>query len=339
MKGRNVPGAVMFALTLVLALVLILAGMIFGIRSFSNLEQLALRHGENGVLIQNIEQTAVKMILFCSLAAWGVAILVFLLLRLARRTSRIHKEAEALRIRQEAVEALSRKNQELAHHQRLQTLGTLTSSIAHEFNNLLTPIMGYSLMALEKLPPEEEGLYDDLLEIYNASKKAKVIISRLSDLSRKNTDNSFREIFVDEVIRKTLDVANPARPEHVELRLNLNCWDQRIPANEIQLTQLMLNLALNAFQAMGEKPGVLTIATSFDEGYLHILVEDTGCGMDEKTREMAFEPFFTTKESGKGTGLGLAIAAQVVEDHRGTIDLKSEPGKGTTVRIRLPRKR
>ena len=337
MKQKEKPWKILFFL--VLALFLVFAGMISGFRSVSEFEQLALEHQSNEALLQNSEDLAVKLMFFGSLATWGVGILVIMVLHFTRRTFRIRKEAELLRIRKEAAEELNRKNQELAHHQRLQTLGTLTSSIAHEFNNLLTPIMGYSLMALEKLPPEEEGLYDDLLEIYNASKKAKTIISRLSDLSRKNTDNSFRQVLPDDVIRKTLDVANPAKPEGVEVRLNLNCWGQHITANEIQLTQLMLNLILNAFQAMGNQPGILTIATYFVEEYLHILVADTGCGMDEKTRTRAFEPFFTTKESGKGTGLGLAIAAQVVEDHRGKIDLKSEPGKGTTIQISLPRKR
>ena len=105
----------------------------------------------------------------------------------------------------------------------METIGTLTSSIAHEFNNLLTPIMGYSLLALEKLPPEEESLYDDILEIYNASRKAKHIISRLSDLSRKNTSSTFRIACPDELVHKTLDVTNPARPKKVEAVLDLNC--------------------------------------------------------------------------------------------------------------------
>ena len=225
---------------------------------------------------------------------------------------------------------------DLAHHQRLETIGTLTASMAHEFNNLLTPIMGYSLMALEKLPPEEEGLYDDILEIYNASRKAKDIISRLNDLARKNSSSAFREISPDEQIRRTLAVAKPAKPARVEIRLDLNCWDQRIQANEIQFSQLMLNLILNAFQAM-EEGGVLTVGTSFDESNIQIRVEDTGCGIPEKVREKIFEPFFTTKEAGRGTGLGLAIAAQVVADHKGSITCKSKEGEGTVFTVILPR--
>ena len=235
------------------------------------------------------------------------------------------------------MEELNRRTQDLAHHQRLQTIGTLTSSIAHEFNNLLTPIMGYSLMALERLGPEEEELYDDILEIYNASRKAKDIISRLNDLSRKNTELSFREVSPDELVRKTLSVANPAKPAKVEIRLDLNCWDQRMRANEIQLNQLLLNLVLNGFHAMEQRGGIMTISTGFDENNIDIQVSDTGCGIAEEVLPQIFDPFFTTKETGRGTGLGLAIVAQVVEDHKGTIRVKSEIGKGTTFFVSLPR--
>ena len=257
----------------------------------------------------------------------------------SRSSARIRKEAEALRRKEAAAEALNRQTQQLQHHQRLHLIGTLTSSIAHEFNNLLTPIMGYSMMALEQIPPEEEGLYDDLLEIYEASRKAKVIISRLSDLSRKNTDATFRQVSPDDVVRKTLDVAAPAKPEEVELQLNLNCWEQRMEANEIQLSQLLLNLILNSFDAMAEQGGVLRIDTSFDERNICLRVQDSGCGIPEEAQAKLFEPFFTTKEAGKGTGLGLAIVAQVVEDHGGTISVESRVGEGTTFSVSLPRSR
>jgi len=117
----------------------------------------------------------------------------------------------------------------------------------------------------------------------------------------------------------------------------LNCWDQRIQANEIQISQLLLNLTLNAFQAMAEHGGTLTISTTFDEQSLHIQMKDTGCGIPKEHMDRIFEPFFTTKEAGKGTGLGLAIAVQVVENHKGSIRAESMPGEGTVFHIRLPR--
>jgi signal transduction histidine kinase len=250
----------------------------------------------------------------------------------------MEKETEALRRKNEAIAKVIRQNRELAHHQRLQTIGMLTSSIAHEFNNLLTPIMGYSLMTLEKLQPEQE-LYDDILEIDESSCKAKEIISRLNDLSRKNTDTSFRLMSPDVLIRKTIAIAKPAKPENVQVKLDLNCDDQRLNANEIQFTQLLLNLILNGFHAMEPEGGILTLTTNFDEESVHILVSDTGCGIAKEIQTKIFEPFFTTKETGKGTGLGLAIAAQVVEDHMGNIRVESKEGSGTTFFVSLPRLR
>lgn len=226
--------------------------------------------------------------------------------------------------------------QKLAHRQRLETIGLLTSSISHEFNNLLTPIMGYSMMALEKLEPES-GAYDDILEVYAASSKAKELISRLSELSRKNSSDYFRALSPDELVHKTITVATPAKPENVQVQLSLNCVGQQLYGNELQLNQLLLNLVINAFHAMEESGGILTIQTRFDESNITFEVLDTGCGIPKGDISHLFDPFFTTKPGGKGTGLGLAIAAQVVEDHKGTIDVASRSGQGTTFTVKLPR--
>ena len=246
------------------------------------------------------------------------------------------RELRQLSERQKKLEQINLQTQQLAHHQRLETIGTLTSSISHEFNNLLTPIMSYSLMTLEKLPPTEEELADNLIEIFNASEKAKEIISRLSDLSRKNSPNTFHTASLDVLIQKALTVATPAKPKEVEVRLNLNCWDQRIRANEIQITQMLLNLILNAFHAM-EDTGILEISTAYDKDSVILQISDTGCGIPAEYHSRIFEPFFTTKDSGKGTGLGLAIVAQVVEDHAGSIRFTSQPGKGTAFTVSIPR--
>lgn len=286
---------------------------------------------------EECEVVCKTVLLGAAAAAMGVLGIGAMVLLAVCGSSKGKREAKILQRKNEAMEKLNRQTQELAHHQRLEIMGTLTSSIAHEFNNLLTPIMGYSMMALEKLPPEEEELYDDILEIYEASRKAKTIISRLSDLSRKNTDLTFRQVSPDDLIRKVLDVAKPAKPNRVEIRLNLNCWDQRLYANEIQMSQLFLNLILNGFHAMEETGGTLSVDTSFDEDSICVRVSDTGIGIPEEIQPKIFEPFFTTKPAGKGTGLGLAIVAQVVEEHKGTIHVQSQEGKGTTFTVQLPR--
>lgn len=334
MKRKFLTGWTLFFC--LLALALIVGGLAGGSYVFTRFESLAATHEGHAQLLDGLHSAAFFSMVSGSMTVAGIGLLVLLGLHILRGTARIQREAEALRRKNEEMEKLARTTRELAHHQRLETIGTLTASMAHEFNNLLTPIMGYSMMALEKLPPEEEELYDDILEIYNASRKAKDIISRLNDLARKNSSSAFREISPDEQIRRTLAVAKPAKPGNVEIRLNLNCWEQRIQANEIQFSQLMLNLILNGFQAM-EAGGVLTISTSFDEENIHIQVEDTGCGIPEKIRDRIFQPFFTTKEAGRGTGLGLAIAAQVAADHKGIISCKSREGEGAVFTVTLPR--
>lgn len=335
MKRRDIP--ITAVCVLVLALVLIGVGTGGGLHMLYRLEQLTRNYGTQSVLMEYVRNMVLSAVLFSAMGMTGICILYMMFLRLIRRSGRLQQEAEELRARNEAMEELNRQTRELAHHQRLETLGTLTSSIAHEFNNLLTPIMGYSMMALEKLPPEEEELYDSILEVYNASCTAKKLISRLSDLSRKNNDGTFHLASMDELIQRSLDVAEPARKDNVEIRLDLNCQEQRIRVNEIQISQLILNLILNAFQAMEEKGGELSIRTAFDEGYVYMYLRDTGCGIPRENRKRIFDPFFTTKESGRGTGLGLAIAAQVAEDHRGSITVDSREGQWTEFTVCLPR--
>ena len=277
-----------------------------------------------------------ESLLSFSLILAGVAYLLFSIQTLSHENRKTGQELTRLRQRQQTLEVINRQTRELAHHQRLETIGTLTASISHEFNNLLTPIMSYSLLTLEKLPPEEEELCDNMMEIYSASRKAKVIISRLSDLSRKNSPRTFRDVSVDEVAKKALDIAMPAKPETVQVQLNLNCWDIRIRANEIQLCQMLLNLILNAFQAM-EAGGVLEITSTFDDDLVHLIFADSGCGIPPELRDRIFDPFFTTKDPGKGTGLGLAIVAQMLEDHEGRIEVTESPSGGAEFHISLPR--
>lgn len=265
----------------------------------------------------------------------GIVFLLQQLSAISQENRKAVKELARLQEQEIVLEKINEQTQKLAHHQRLETIGTMTSSISHEFNNLLTPIMSYSLLTMEKLPAEEEELYDNLLEIYNASQKAKTIISRLSDLSRKNSPKTFREVSVDGLVAKALDIALPTKPEQIEVKLDLNCEGVLIRANEIQITQMLLNLILNAFQAMGEC-GVLQIDTALNESYVQISVTDNGSGIPQEIRQKIFDPFFTTKESGKGTGLGLAIVAQVVEDHKGTIEVSDAEENGTRFCVRIP---
>lgn len=285
--------------------------------------------------IQPIQSGIMQMLLFGGFVAVGCLLLLLLIVQSDRKTRKALQEVALLQEKADAMEALNAKTRELAHHQRLETIGTLTSSIAHEFNNLLTPIMGYSMMAMEKLSPDQEDIYDDLLEVYDASRKAKDIISRLSDLSRKNTGLSYQYIAPDELARKVLEVSAGAQPANVEVKSDLNCRHVWIYGNETQLSQLLLNLLLNAYHAMPDG-GNVTLTTRADGHAVIFRVEDTGCGIPDEVLPKIFEPFFTTKESGKGTGLGLAIAQQVAENHKGSIRAASREGHGTTFTVTFP---
>lgn len=266
----------------------------------------------------------------------GISLLLILVLHYRRREEQGARELELLRLKNISMEELNRKTQEIAHHQRLEMIGTLTSGIAHEFNNLLTPIMGYSMLTLEQLSPEQEELYDNVLEIYNASCKAREITAQLSQYSRKNSGESKTFLQTENLISKVLHVALPACPHNVTVRCLSGSANAKIYGNETQLSQLLLNLIINSFHAMSENGGILMISTNIEQGQVLIQLKDNGCGIPESVLTHIFEPFFTTKEGGKGSGLGLAIVQQIVEEHQGSIEVASKEGNGSTFTVRLP---
>ncbi len=289
-----------------------------------------------GAMVAPLRAALLRLMAFGVLTVAAAALLAALTVRTARQHDLAQRELTVLRRKNEAIQALNRQTNELAHHQRLETIGTLTSSIAHEFNNLLTPIMGYSILALEQLPQEETELYDNILEIYDASRKAKDIIARLSALSRKTDPAQVQPLSPDALVRRVLDTAAPARPARVAVETRLHSGDLRILGNETQLCQMLLNLLLNAFQAMEDRGGVVTVEAEADGDWARFRVSDNGPGIPAAIRDRIFQPFFTTKEAGRGTGLGLAIVQQVVESHGGVIAVEEAPGGGARFTIHLP---
>lgn len=283
-----------------------------------------------------MRSTATRLILFFLIAVIGIIMLIFFLIKSRREQTQADHELERLKEKNKQMEELNEKLQELEHHQRLETIGTMTSGIAHEFNNLLAPIMGYSIMTLEKLDPDDEVLYDGVLEIYNASRKAKEIISRLSDLARKNTEKVFVKMEPDPLVNRAIKVTSPSLPLNVDMVRDFKCKGKCINGNETQLSQLLINLIINAFQALKEDGGTVTVRTEAKDGYIVFNVEDDGPGIKEEIQQSIFDPFFTTKEAGAGTGLGLAIVFQAAEDHGGKVELESEEGRGSCFRVFIP---
>lgn len=207
--------------------------------------------------IRPMQIAAWGLIVSGALVVMGVLLLILLAALLVNRSHQRDRELEKLIRRNEETQKLLEKTTELAHHQRLETIGTLTASIAHEFNNLLTPIMGYSILTLEGLPQDRDDLADNVAEIYEASRKAKDIISRLNALSRKNAESSFTRLSFGSIAQKALEAAAPAQPAKVTTRFVNAAENCFVSGNETQLSQLMLNLILNAYHAMEETGGTL----------------------------------------------------------------------------------
>ena len=271
----------------------------------------------------------------CALILLGVILFVTYGLRNRRKKNEMHREVELLKEKNEQTTRLLETTQQLVHHQRLEVIGTMTSGIAHEFNNMLTPIMAYSILTMEKLPEGNDELMDNLGEIYDASRRAKSLISRMSALARKTDEAEFKLISPNGLLRKCAEMMRPSIPKDVVLDLRCRCEEECLHANETQLGQLLLNLGVNAYQAMDEG-GVLTMSADAEGDRVVFRVRDTGRGIPKDELEDIFKPFYTTKEVGKGTGLGLPIAAQIAESHNGTISVESEPGKGTCFTVSLP---
>ncbi len=277
-----------------------------------------------------------KLMAFGGLAAIGVLVLILLLFMLRRENAARDTELENLKKRNETVEEINQKMVALTHHQRLETIGTMTASIAHEFNNLLTPIMGYSIMCMEMLPADATDIQENLLEVYNASMKAKDIVKRLSELSKKGNEEKFVDLNPNEIIKNALKITLPAKPKNVEVKGSFSASKSLIKGDSTQLSQLVMNITLNAYDAMREDGGTLLVSTKVEGDDIALRFKDNGPGMDAETVAKIFDPFYTTKESGKGTGLGLAIVAQIVDTHGGHIYVDSHPGEGTEFKITFP---
>ena len=287
-------------------------------------------------VIRPYQFVAVQMVLCGVTVMAGAALLLLFFLRSHRSHRQAQEELALLRAKAEAAEQLNAQTQALDHRQRLESIGTLTSGIAHEFNNLLTPIMGYSILILEKLPPEDTESYDNALEIYNASQKAKKIIARLSNLSRKGTPCDLRPVRLDPLVEQVLEVSAPARPKTVRVETGLADQGRALLGDETQLFQMTLNLVLNSFEALAKQGGTVRVSTSSDGGHISLRVADNGPGIPDQVKNKIFDPFFTTKGSGKGIGLGLAIVQQIVEAHGGAVALESAAGQGTAFTVTFP---
>jgi len=278
-----------------------------------------------------------KLVLCLFILTITIIFFVTMIISNIKENTAAAEELELVKQKNNELGELIKKTEELAHHQRLETIGTMTSSIAHDINNLLIPVMSYSIMVMEKLPETDTENYDHLSDIYEASAKAKTLLHRLSELSRKNSKLELSVVSPDEVVSKGIHMAEPGKPESVFVNTILKVPERCIRVNELQFSQAVLNITINAFHAMAAKGGCFTAITKQDEANVYLIFRDTGSGISNENLEHIFDPFFTTKESGKGTGLGLAIVHKTIEDINGTIDVQSTVGEGTVFTITIPK--
>jgi len=243
-----------------------------------------------------------------------------------------------------------KRNEQLEHTQRLESLGILAGGIAHDFNNILTAIMGNASMAARQMP---------------ASSPAKALLTRIEDASQRAADlckqmlaYSGKGKFIVKPVELSVLVEDMTRLMEVSIQKNVVIkyhLAEHLPAveaDEAQLQQVILNLITNANEAIGSKSGVISFSTGvmhadsaylahtvsgemLAEGrYVYVEVSDTGCGMDKETVQKMFDPFFTTKFTGRG--LGMSAVLGIVRGHHGALQVYSEPGKGTTFKMLLP---
>lgn len=238
--------------------------------------------------------------------------------------------------------------EQLRHSQKMEAIGTFAGGIAHDFNNILTVIKSYGQMLQKKdLKGEDERRFVD--HILSSTQKASALTRGLLTFSRKQTIDP-RPVDLNLLIADMEDMLRRIIDESIELKVDIAKKDLIVLADKLQLEHVLINLFTNARDAMPEggriviSTGVLKVnahhpgtADARTPGrYAVLSIADTGTGMDQQTKERIFDPFFTTKDVGKGTGLGMSIVYGIINQHKGYIDVRSEPGKGTAFDILLP---
>ncbi|UCH96222.1 MAG: PAS domain S-box protein [Candidatus Aminicenantes bacterium] len=238
---------------------------------------------------------------------------------------------------------------QLHQTQKLESIGTLAGGIAHGFNNLLTPIIGYTEMALESTSPRD-SLHHDLKNILIASHRAKDIVKQLLVFSQADA-RKYEAIDIHAIVIEAIKLLRTTTPPAIELKLNLNPHCGAVFGDPLELKQVIINLYTNASYAMLPDGGILEVGLDCIEvdqtlakmhprlkpgTYAKIRVTDTGKGMDSQTMSHIFEPFFTTRDVGEGMGLGLSVAHGIVEKYGGVILVDSKVNKGTTFSVYLP---
>ena len=247
------------------------------------------------------------------------------------------------------TEVLRQLEDQMRHAQKMEAMGRLAGGISHDFNNLLTIILGYSQVLLDDLG-QNNPLGRKVEETLKAGERAKLLVDQLLTFSRKQ-EHDPKVMSLNAIVSDFESMLRPLIGRHIELITILDPAVGHVKVDPGQFEQVIMNLVTNARDAMPHW-GKVTIETanvtpveamahqlilSKSGPYVKLAVSDTGCGMSAETQAHIFEPFFTTKEVGKGTGLGLSTVYGIVKQSGGHIDVRSQPGEGTTFTVYLPR--
>ena len=245
-------------------------------------------------------------------------------------------------------EEKSELEKQVRHSQKMEAIGTLAGGVAHDFNNILYPILGYTEMALEEVA-EGSPARESLDEILTAAQRARKLVEQILTFSRLDHQGRI-PLKIQGAVKEALNLLRATLPVTIEVvqRIDENCGP--VLADPTQIQQVVMNLCTNAFHAMQDHGGTLTvgleeiqIASEDLPGsqdpvtYVKLTVADTGYGMSKDVLERIFEPYFTTKKVGEGTGMGLAVVHGIIKGYDGDIQVHSESGNGTTFNVYLPR--
>ncbi len=237
----------------------------------------------------------------------------------------------------------------LQQAQKMEAIGTLTGGIAHDFNNILYAVSGYAEMALSEIP-EESKAHGYIEQVIDGGKRAMDLVRHILTFSRQ-TDQERKPMMLQPVLKEALKLLRGSLPSTIKIKQSIDAECGVVLADVTQIHQVIMNLCTNAYHAMREKGGVLSVGiaeTTVDAElakkypdlkpgkYARLTVKDSGHGMDKETMGRIFEPFFTTKTVGEGTGLGLSTVHGIVKGHGGAILVNSKPGHGATFQALLP---
>jgi signal transduction histidine kinase len=243
-----------------------------------------------------------------------------------------------------------KKMQEMAtRHIKLESLGTLSGGIAHEFNNILTVITGNIELAADMIP-ESNRVKAYIEEAGAAALRARDVVRKLLNVAQKMRA-SRTPLPIGPTIKDILDLIQKDLPVSIEMCQDIHCSSEMISGDPVAINQVVMNLCTNAVHAMSDQTGVLTVSLEAielnqpsssrldgpDSGpYARLVVTDTGKGIEAAIMPRLFDPYFTTKQVNEGLGMGLAVVHGIVKEHGGFIKIESTPGKGTMVEVLLP---